>query len=197
MKIVFFGDSVTETVRDLNDPEDLGKGYVKFAEEKLRLLHLEAHFKIVNRGVGGDGVNELAARFQRDVIDEKPDIVVLQVGINNVWWRQTDENDFRLEYSNLVTALKATGARLIIVQPFSLPVDDFGRLRPRLNTFNKMIDAIAKTNDVPVIAMDEFFTDAAKNAPPTHFLLDGIHPTPHGHQCIADFVIKELEKSLV
>ena len=197
MKIVFFGDSVTETGRDLHSPDDLGKGYVKFAAEKLRSLYPEAHFKIVNRGVGGDGVKELAARFQRDVVDEKPNIVVLQVGINNVWWRETDKNDFRFEYSNLVTALKTTGARLIIVQPFSLPVDDFGRLRPRLNTFNKIIDAIAKANDVPVIAMDEFFTDAAKNAPPTQFLLDGIHPTPHGHQCIADFVVKELEKSLV
>ena len=193
MKIIFFGDSVTETGRDHDNQTDLGKGYVKFAADELHRLSPE--LQILNRGVGGDGVHQLTDRLQRDVLDEKPDAIILQVGVNDVWWRETEENDFRSTYSALVASLKATGATLIIVQPFALPVDDFGRLRPRLNIFNKMIGEIAKENGVPVIPMDEVFSGAT-DVPPTQFTVDGIHPTPHGHSCIADRIVEELKKSI-
>ena len=197
MKIVFFGDSVTETNRDHENPSDLGGGFVKFAEGKLRLLYPEKRMTFLNRGVGGDGVANLMGRFQKDVADEKPDVVVLQVGINDVWWRETDEEDFRECYASLVSSLKETGAKVVIIQPFSLPVDDMGRLRPRLNAFNKIIGKIAKEQKLPLIPMDEVFTGASIDIPPTQFTVDGIHPTHRGHRYIADFVVKELKKYIV
>ena len=50
MKIVFFGDSITESGRNLLDPNDLGVGYVKIAAGKLRLLYPDEKIEIVNRG---------------------------------------------------------------------------------------------------------------------------------------------------
>ena len=197
MKIVFFGDSVTETNRNHENPSDLGAGFVKFAEGKLRLLYPEKRITVLNRGVGGDGVANLIARFQKDVADEKPDVIVLQIGINDVWWRETPEDDFRECYLSLVSSLKETGARVVLIQPFSLPVDDMGRLRPRLNTFNKIIGEIAKAQKLPLIPMDEVFTGASIDIPPTQFTVDGIHPTHRGHRYIADFVVKELKKYIV
>ena len=196
MKIVFFGDSVTESGRDPKNPNDLGEGYVKFAEGKLRLLYPETHIQFLNRGVGGEGVIQLAARAAHDVIDEKPDVVVLQVGINDVWWRETSETDFRKEYSALLERLLKTGTTVLILQPFALPVDDMGRLRPRLNAFNKIIGEVAKANGVPVIPMDEIFSGTTIDILPTQFSTDGIHPTHRGHRYLADFVVKELKKSM-
>ena len=196
MKIVFFGDSVTEANRDRNNPNDLGSGFVKFAEGKLRLLYPETRIEVLNRGVGGEGVVQLNARVQTDVVEEKPDAIVLGVGVNDVWWRDTGEDDFRREYSALLSTLINTGATLVLLQPFVLPVDDKGRLRPRLNTFNKIIGEIAKENGVTLIPMDEIFRGATQDIHPTQFTVDGIHPTHRGHRYLADFVVKELKKSI-
>lgn len=87
MKIVFFGDSITESGRNLLDPNDLGVGYVKIAAGKLRLLYPDEKIEIVNRGVGGNRTADLLARVKEDVIDEHPDFIVLQVGVNDVWCR--------------------------------------------------------------------------------------------------------------
>ena len=197
MKIVFFGDSVTETGRNPENPSDLGNGFVKFAEGKLRLLYPETRIEVLNRGIGGEGVVQLNERVQKDVVDEKPDAIVLEIGINDVWWRETDENDFRLAYSTLLTTLVGTGAKVCILQPFALPVDKMGRLRPRLNAFNKIIGELAKERKITVIPMDEIFRGATQDIQPTQFTTDGIHPTHRGHRYLADFVVKELKKYIV
>ena len=196
MKIVFFGDSVTETGRDLNDPDDLGAGYVKFAADKLRLLYPEMHILFLNRGVGGNGVVDLNARIQKDVIDENPDFIILQIGVNDVWWKGESEEEFRKEYVTLVSSLKTTGAKIIVLQPFILPIEDKGLLRPRLNAFNKIIGEVLKEQGLPLIPMDEIFSGATQDIQPTQFTIDGIHPTHRGHRYLADFVVKELKKSI-
>ena len=201
MKIIFFGDSVTEAGRDLANPSDLGNGYVKFAEAKLRLLYPETRMQFLNRGVGGDRICNLNARLQKDVLDEAPDAIVLQAGINDVWSKFTSsevsEDGFRSEYTALLDALTKTGAKILVLQPFALPIGDKTRLRPRLNTFNKIIREIAKAHNVPVIPMDEIFQGATQDIKPTQFSTDGIHPTHRGHRYLADFVVKELKKYIV
>ena len=85
MKIVFFGDSIIEANRNAADPASLGDGYVSILHEKLKNLYEDVAFECLNRGVGGNSVSDLAARVQADVVAEKPDIVVLLAGINDVW----------------------------------------------------------------------------------------------------------------
>lgn len=197
MKIIFFGDSVTETGRDASNPKDLGTGYVKFAEGKFRLLYPETRFEFLNRGVGGDCVSDLAARIQRDVLDEKPDVVVLQVGINDVMQEKLNENEFGAAYGELVEQLKNSGATVLILQPFALPIGDAARFRPRLNAFQKAIKAAADRNGVHVIPMDEVFIGTTQDITPTQFSTDGIHPTHRGHRYLADFVVKALKKCAI
>lgn len=197
MKIVFFGDSVTESERDASNPKDLGTGYVKFAEGKFRLLYPESRVEFLNRGVGGDGVSDLAARVQKDVLDEKPDVVVLQVGINDAMQKNLSASEFGTEYAKLLEQLKNSGATVLILQPFALPVGNASRFRPRLNGFLKAIKAAAEKHGVTVIPMDEVFNGATQDIKPTQFSPDGIHPTHRGHRYLADFVVKALKKITV
>ena len=83
MKIVFFGDSITDCERDRNDDKSLGNGYVKILADKLRPLYPDTELQIINKGVSGNEVCDLLARVQRDVIDLQPDAVVIMIGINN------------------------------------------------------------------------------------------------------------------
>lgn len=79
-KIVAIGSSTTA-----------GKGNVKaYPERLLSLLQAEypnARITMVNQGIGGQEAPIELERFDTDVIAEKPDLVIWQVGTNAVWQR--------------------------------------------------------------------------------------------------------------
>src|SRR5438874_898094 len=77
-RIVMLGDSITQ----------LGGrpgGYVSQVGYYLRKLYPDRTIEIVNAGVSGNRSSEMRDRFQRDVVDRKPDLVTISVGINDVW----------------------------------------------------------------------------------------------------------------
>ncbi len=202
MKILFFGDSITEAGRNLLDRRDLGVGYVKIVAGKLRLLYPEADLEFLNCGVGGDTTADLLVRIGEDVVDQQPDCVVLQVGINDVWKRFSvgeivTPDEFRGNYEKIVAQLKATGAKLVIIQPYLLKIDDKQRFRPYLNEFLAIIREIAEREQIPVVPMDEIFTGLSQDIKPAQFSADGVHPTHRGCRYIADCLIKELKKSVL
>lgn len=199
MKIVFFGDSITESGRNLLDPNDLGAGYVKIAAGKLRLLYPDTPIEFVNRGVGGDRTAELLARVQEDVVQENPDMVVLQVGINDVWCRFSlgevvTPEQFRSNYEGIVKAVKSTGAKLFIIEPYVLNMSDKQRFRPFLNKFLAVVREIAAKEADALIPVDEIFTGVTQDIDPSQFSTDGVHPTHRGCRYIADLFIKEAKK---
>ena len=201
MKIIFFGDSITDAARDRSDPAALGDGYVKIAADKLRLLYPETGFEILNRGCGGEKTKELLARIEKDVIAEDPDVVVLEVGINDVWHRflggeVVTAEEFRKNYEKLVKLLKGTHAKIILLQPYALRVGDKQRFRPYVDAFNTIIQEIAVRENLPVIPLDEIFRGVTQDIDPALFAADGVHPTHRGCRYIADLVIKELKKYL-
>ena len=146
VKVVFFGDSITASNRNLLDPEDLGVGYVKIAAGKLRLLYPDTAFQFVNRGVDGDRTAELLQRVKKDVVDENPDYVVLEVGINDVWCRfsrgeEVTPEAFRANYLQLVDTILATGAKLFLIQPYALKMGDKQRFL-HIEIFRKSIEQV-------------------------------------------------------
>ena len=94
MKILFLGDSITDAGRDRSDDASLGNGYVSLLAEKLRPLYEDTQFTILNRGVSGDRVFDIAARLEKDCLSEKADAVILFVGVNDVWHKYTEGTQF-------------------------------------------------------------------------------------------------------
>ena len=200
MKLIFFGDSITEAGRNLSDPRDLGEGYVKIAAGKLRPLYPEVDFDIYNLGVGGERTQELLARVG-EVTALRPDVVVLEVGVNDVWRRFTheeivSEEQFESNYMGIVKALKECGTKIILVEPFVLDVKDKRRFRPYLNTYIAVIRGIARKEELPLVPLDEIFNGVSQDIKPEEFAGDGVHPTHRGCRYIADLIIKELKKLL-
>ena len=77
-RIVALGDSITEAGGEAG-------GYVWLLERYLSALDPTRRIEVVNAGVGGHKSTDMAARFTRDVLDRKPDLVTISVGINDVW----------------------------------------------------------------------------------------------------------------
>ncbi|MGN0805990.1 MAG: GDSL-type esterase/lipase family protein, partial [Candidatus Coproplasma sp.] len=123
MKIVFFGDSITDCDRDRTDETSLGNGYVKVLADKLRPIYPDMDIELYNKGVSGNEVCDLLARVQRDVIDLNPDAVVMMIGINNVIHqykngKMLDLEQFRKDFEELLLKLKNTGMTVICLEPF-------------------------------------------------------------------------------
>jgi lysophospholipase L1-like esterase len=74
-KIVIVGDSITEA----------GKypgGYVWLLERYLSALDPDRKIELLNAGISGNKAADMQARFHKDAIDQKPDLVMINVGVN-------------------------------------------------------------------------------------------------------------------
>ena len=125
-KVLFIGDSITDCGRREGPHAPFGNGYVHLARAFLLARYAELGLEIVNRGIGGNTVRNLASRWQDDVIAEQPDWLSIKIGINDVWRtvaNRLDEavplDEYELTYRQLLEETKVrTRARLILMEPY-------------------------------------------------------------------------------
>lgn len=122
MKIVFFGDSVTEGVFELmNNPQggfdsvfDKDRVYHKILIEKLKKAYNGVALEAVNKGVAGnsskDGLDRVA-----DVLNEKPDLTVVCFGLNDAYMR--DEKSYGENMNAIFKAIKSGGGECVFLTP--------------------------------------------------------------------------------
>ncbi len=202
MKIIFFGDSITDCGRDRQNEKSLGDGYVKILSDKLLPLYPDRGIELVNKGVSGDRVSDLLARVDEDVIAQKPDAVVMMIGINDTWHkfkhdRELDLVKFEADFKTLLTKIKNAGIVLIFLEPFLLPAPDKFRLRPLFNKELAIINEIGLELADEFVAYDEMFNGLCQTIPYTEYSPDGVHPTHRGSRLIADTAIKAIRKHLL
>lgn len=202
MKIVFFGDSITDCDRDRNDEKSLGNGYVKVLADKLRPIYPDMDIELINKGISGNEVCDLLARVQRDVINLKPDAVVIMIGINNTihqfkYGKELNYKQFERDLTELITLLKEAGIVVIFLEPFLLPAPDKSRMRPVFNKELAIIHRVCVELCDEFVAYDEMFNGLCESHPFTDYSLDGVHPTFRGSNLIANTSIKAIRKHLM
>lgn len=202
MKIVFFGDSITDCGRDRTDIKSLGDGYVKLLADKLRPIYPETDIELINKGISGNEVCDLVARMQEDVIDLKPDAVVIMIGVNNTihkfkYGKEFDPVQFESDLTVLLTRLKEEGMTVIFLEPFLLPAPDKMRMRRLFNAELEIIKKTALKIADEYVAFDEMFNGLSESIKYTEYSPDGVHPTHRGSRLIADTAIKAIRKHLL
>ena len=202
MKIVFFGDSITDCGRDRTDETSLGSGYVKILADKLKPIYPDTDIELINKGLSGDKLGDLLARVDNDVIALNPDAVVIMIGINDVLHKFKFETElnlvkFEADLKKLITKLKEAGIVVIFLEPFLLPAPDKLRMRKLFNEELKIIDTVAGGLADEFVAYDEMFNGVTASIPYTEYSADGVHPTHRGSRLIADTAIKAIRKHLL
>ena len=202
MRIVFFGDSITDCERNRNDEKSLGNGYVKVLADKLRPIYPDMDIELINKGVSGNEVCDLLARVRSDVIDLNPDAVVIMIGINNVihkfkYGKELNLKQFKSDLTELLERLKEAGIAVIFLEPFLLPAPDKLRMRKIFDEELKIIDRVASEICDEFVAYDEMFNGIVQSIPYTEYSADGVHPTHRGSRLIADTAIKAIRKHLL
>ncbi len=194
--ILFQGDSITDCGRTANGhpTQALGDGYVRLVAREIGQALPNRNLTFVNRGISGNRVTDLAARWRHDTINLKPNFLSILVGVNDALSTArgpVSAERFEQVYDQLLrdtwTALPKT--RIVLCEPFMLPV---GMDRP---TFEAALTEVKKRQEVvarlsakyrlPLVQFQKAFDDASRGAPPPHWSGDGVHPTAAGHQLMA------------
>ncbi|MEG0289138.1 MAG: SGNH/GDSL hydrolase family protein [Carnobacterium sp.] len=202
--ILFIGDSITDANRRREDPTDLGCGYPLLVAAALLERYPELNLSLVNRGIGGNKITDLANRWEEDCLALDPDIVSILIGINDTWHNVgteafgTQESIDRFEFYYrilLQTVKERTNAQIILMEPFVLPHPiDRKEWRIDLNSRIQVIRKLAKEYETDFVALDERLNALGMKQSYAYWTgQDGVHPTLAGHAVIAKAWLEQLE----
>lgn len=198
--ILLIGDSITDCGRR-EEYAPYGDGYVSLLRAFTTARHPEARLTWTNRGISGNTVRHLAARWESDALAPRPDWLSVMIGINDVW-RAFDghpENAVPLpEYVEtlrtlLSRAVEETGCRLILADPYIIEPDLAEPQRAASDMFVAAMAELAEEFDAVHIATQQVFDAALATTAATDWADDRIHPNLAGHALIADAFMKALE----
>jgi lysophospholipase L1-like esterase len=214
--IAFFGDSLTW----------LG-GYITEIERALANDKTTSRIgtRLINRGINGGGAKQLVAGspdagfpgnsaqkpFATLIKEDNVGVAVVMIGINDVWWRNTSEADFRADLEKLAAAAKEQHVRLVLCTMLGR-----GELPGGANPDDDKIDAYcAITRDVAAkshytlvdvraaaqawwmntnTALRPDATLASKSQDILTY--DGVHPNSKGNQLLASQIAAGIARAL-
>ncbi|MFC4618519.1 SGNH/GDSL hydrolase family protein [Camelliibacillus cellulosilyticus] len=198
--VLFQGDSITDAGRDYSDPTHMGNGYAMMAAAWFTAAYPDKNVRFLNRGISGNRVCDLEARWHEDCLELTPTWLSILIGINDCW-RRYDRNDptsvekFLSGYRNILErAREHLDVRLILCEPFVLPVpEDRKTWREDLDPKIQAVRDLAREYEAIYVPLDGIFAQAATQQPPSLWAQDGVHPTPAGHALIAQHWLRAID----
>ncbi len=199
-KILFQGDSITDAGRSRENDADRGIGYPTLVSAELGFLY-PGEYEFVNRGISGNRSIDLLARIKRDIINLKPDIMSILIGVNDVghefmYEDGVDTEQFEKYYAMIIEEVTEAlpDIKIMILEPFLLKAsateEDWDEFRYGVEKKAAAAKNIAERFGLKFIPLMRKFDDAAKTVAADYWLSDGLHPTAAGHELIAREWIK-------
>ena len=199
-RIVCLGDSITQ------GGESQG-GYVWLIRRYLTLLYPD--MEVINAGISGHKSTDMLARFQRDVLDRKPDLVTISVGVNDVWHgfyeghpegdgpRGVKLDDYRSNVDEMVRRAKAAGARVVILSTTVIHEDLSNRENAKLVGYNAALRDLARRHNATFVDFQKPFQSVIKayrstGAGGNLLTADGVHMNPQGNRLMAHTILAGL-----
>jgi len=198
--VLFQGDSITDGNRSRNTDWNhvLGHGYPFIISSRLWYDNPTSGLHFYNRGISGNKVSDLLARWQVDALDLQPDLLSILVGVNDLNAMvsgnhdiKNSMSDFETNYRQLldITQKRLPSTRLVICEPFILPVgqvkDDWQQWSAGIKQMQVICRRLASAIGATYVELQNPFDQACKKASPEFWIWDGIHPMPAGHELIA------------
>ncbi len=207
--LLFIGDSITDAGRDpageatpWNPRAGTGHGYVSLVEAWLGATRPADRVRVVNRGTSGHTVRDLAARWQTDVIDRRPEWLSIMIGINDVW-RQFDTPlrtelavplaEYRETLAGLVARAKPGLRGLLLATPFFIEPNRSDPMRRRMDEYADEVRKLAAAQGAVLVDTQAAFDEVLVHTHPMTLAWDRIHPNTTGHLVIARAFLRALQ----
>jgi lysophospholipase L1-like esterase len=191
VKIVAIGSSSTEGVGARNP----ANAYPARLEADLRARFPGRAIEVVNRGVGGEDVVEMLARFERDVVAEKPDLVIWQVA-SNAMMRGVAAESVGAAVSRGIARIREIGADAMLMTPQFAPRINGVERRERMLS---LLAALAQVEGVATFPRYEIMRDWREKdgLPFSAFLTeDGLHLNDWAYACTARLLASGVAEQL-
>ena len=207
-KLLFIGASVTDCGRDralrqnfadaakadASETNALGNGYVCFIDALLGSQPIEYSIPIINKGNGGETSRDVRARWQRDVLELKPDWVSLMIGVNDIWRRFDSPQQPELAVSldeyqdNIRDVVQRTRPHVegfLLATPFLLEPSHDDEMRAQFDLYHNVLRQIAREENVIFVDIQAAFDAVLETRPSKTLAPDRIHPNATGHMIAA------------
>lgn len=190
-KIVFFGDSITQA--GVNPG-----GYIDLMNKKLAEKKQDANYELIGAGIGGNKIYDLYLRMEEDVLAKEPDIVVIWVGVNDVWHKAsfgtgTDPDKFEKFYAAVIKKLQAKNISVVLTTPAAIgeKYDNSNQQDGDLNAYSTIIRDLAKKMNCKLCDLRKLFMDYEvnnnkENKPQGILTTDRVHLNDKGNAFVAD-----------
>jgi len=195
-RIIFLGDSITQS-------GVLPHGYITLLSMQLAKHCPELDISLIGTGINGHRVPHCQKRLDRDVLQKNPSIVVLYIGVNDVWhWqhdRGTTTTDFEAGLRDIVVRIQTTGARVIICTPSVIgeKVDATNRYDRMLDEYADISRIIAQQSGSQLLNLRQSFMAYLTKHNPHNLeegilTSDGVHLNKHGNSFLSRLLLEAL-----
>ena len=198
-RVIFFGDSITQQGVEPG-------GYIMRIDSMCRLENKSSQYEFVGAGIGGNKVYDLYLRMDSDVLAKSPDIVVIYIGVNDVWHKVsygtgTDPDKFERFYNAIIKRLRDKNISVILCTPAVIgeKTDFTNQQDGDLNKYSVIIREIAKQNSLPLVDLRQKFLEYDKqnnseNKEQGILTRDRVHLNAKGNQLVADEMWKTIKE---
>ena len=199
LKVIFFGDSITQAGVQKG-------GYITRIDSMCKKEGLGNDFEFIGAGIGGNKVYDLYLRMEDDVLSKNPDVVVIYIGVNDVWHKATsgtgtDADKFERFYQAIIDKLKAKNIKVILCTPAAIgeKTDSSNPQDGDMNEYSKIIRRLAEKNTLQLIDLRKIFTNYDEENNPANkdrgiLTTDRVHLNATGNQLVADKMWEVLKK---
>ena len=199
-RVIFFGDSITQAGVNAG-------GYIKRIDSMCKAEAAEDKYEFIGAGIGGNKVYDLYLRIENDVLAKEPDMVIIYIGVNDVWHKAssgtgTDADKFEKFYQAIIDKLKAKNLRIILCTPATIgeKIDFSNPQDGDMNEYSNIIRRIAKKNELTVVDLRRAFLDYnLKNNPDNKdrgiLTTDRVHLNAKGNQLVAGEMWKVIKQT--
>jgi lysophospholipase L1-like esterase len=198
-RVIFFGDSITEMGVQPG-------GYITRIKDGLTKKGVANQFELIGAGIGGNKVYDLYLRLEDDVLSKNPNVVVIYVGVNDVWHKAsfgtgTDADKFEKFYTAIIKKLQAQNIKLILCTPAAIGErTDFSNQQDGdLNFYAQIIRNLAAKHNASLCDLRKAFLEYnlknnSTNSASGALTTDRVHLNEKGNQLVADLLLAELQK---
>lgn len=197
-KVIFLGDSITQGG---NGP----KGYVGLIRTAFAEKHKGLGVEVVNAGISGNKVPDLQRRLKKDVLDKNPALVVIYIGINDVWHgerdpkRGTSKEDFEAGLRDVIGQITAGGGRVVVCTPTVIGEKAENSLDKKLDEYSDVSRKVAADLKLPLVDLRTAFTEYLKannkeDKEKGVLTGDRVHLNAAGNKLVADTILKVIMK---
>ena len=204
--LVMAGDSVTDCGRMYESLPggwgSFGDGYVNFVDAFLAAIYPDYRILVANKGVSGNTILDLEARWDKDVLALDPDWVSVMIGVNDVW-RQFDgllmnnrdilPEEFESVYEKLIEKTLPKVKGMILISPIMMEPNDNHPMKKRVCEYALIAKKLAEKYNLIYVDAQAKIDEFLKHLNEYILCSDRVHPNNKGHAIISKAILDAIE----